>query len=159
MCCGGESQNLELNRMLYYSHMNHVALAVSNTNTLMLTIADGHRVKTSRHYAWSTHHSRRHFDLSTWVVSANSQFATVQCVSLSFSVFRRSCWPISTTWVTLRLSTQGCAFWGSVNIAFHLGRYTNICRPKLTFTTGKIRVLSQSCKMFKLFKIKSSPSI
>jgi len=35
--------------MLYYSFINHVALAVSNTNTLMLTIADGHRVKTLRH--------------------------------------------------------------------------------------------------------------
>jgi len=139
VCCGGESRNRGLNRMLYYSLMNHVALAVSNTNTLMLTIAYGHRVKALRHHPWSSPHSKRHFNLSTWVFAAISQFASVQCVSLSFSV------PLSQLVTdfdddsTLRLSTQGCAFWGSVNIAFRLGRYRNICRPKHSFTTGKIR--------------------
>jgi len=123
VCCGGESGNRGLNRKQYYSLMNHVALAVSNTNTFMLTIAYGHRVKTLRHHPWSTHHSRRHFDLSTWVVSAITLFSTVQCVScLSFSFSSSQLVTDFDDVSTLRFSTQGCAFWGSVNIAFRLGR-------------------------------------
>ena len=70
------------------------------------------------------------------MVSANSQFATVQCVSLSFSVFLSQ---LLTDFDDVSHTTSFHP-WGSVNIAFHFGRSTNICRPKLSFTTGIIRV-------------------
>ena len=35
----------------------------------------------------TTHHAKFHFDPTTWVVSANTQFATVRFLSLSFFLF------------------------------------------------------------------------
>jgi len=53
----------------------------------------------------TTYHAKRHFDSVTWVVSANSQFATVRF--LSFLIFS-SCAQVDDLCVIRRLSTQWC---------------------------------------------------
>ena len=80
-------------------------------------------------YCWkTTHYDRRYFDRMMWVVWANSQFATVVFflvffLSLCFAQWSH-CWTdFDDLYVIWRLSMHGCAFWGSVDIFFHLCSY------------------------------------
>jgi len=47
-------------------------------------LTDVDEIRTLEHPPKTTHHAKFHFDPTTWVVSANTQFATVRFLSLSF---------------------------------------------------------------------------
>ena len=98
----------------------------------------------------ATHHAKFNFDPTTWVVWANSQFATVSGVFLSsflsFLCFIRLAYKSRRrtnrhhSALSKRVLRQGCAFWGRI-FNFYIFVYFS---PKIERRTERRENLTQS---------------
>jgi len=99
-----------------------------------------------------THHAKFDFDPTTWVVWANSQFATASGVFLlsflSFFCFLRlaykSCWRMNRHYSALskRVLRQGCAFCGLKYLIF---TFLSIFLPKIVKIKPEIGNFKPKC--------------
>jgi len=97
------------------------------------------KLETYNYRPRTTHHDKRHFDVTTWVVSANSRLPTVMFLSLSFFFWSlrhalRSHWwtDFDDLWVKRRLSAQECASRSFVDIAPPFwGAWVGVFKPNV----------------------------
>jgi len=85
------------------------------------------KLETQNYHPKATYHAKLHLDATTWVVCANTQFATVQILCLSFFCFLSHA-HTSHQWtdfndlhVIRRVSTLGCVFWCCIDTVPHFG--------------------------------------
>ena len=85
------------------------------------------KLETENYHRKSTHHAKPHLDATTWLVLANTQFATVRVLCLSFFGFvvkhlDRTSGPILTTYASYDMfPCKDVPFGGCIDTASHLG--------------------------------------
>ena len=106
-------------------------------------------------YCWKTTlHAKWYFDRLTWVVWANSQFAPVRFLSLSFlsllHTHRLHWWTdFDDLYVIWRLSAQGFFFGGGI-LLIYLPIQGVISPQNYNFGGHELAFSSQTCEIFKL---------